>query len=216
MTIPDIMFDSYSWTEINIFMFVKRNTAKDGSLQVSLRNIADEFGVTRSKVNFLLHKFYAQNLLANTQQTPSKHLANTQQTPSKHLANTTTTENQEVKPCQQTPSKHLANTQQTPSKHLANTQQTLGARKHRFGEVLISYISQYGKHMIREFFDYWTETNENGAKMRFEKEKTFDVKLRLARWKKNDTEKKNHAAPNSDIGVILKDSQEKDYTEGLW
>ena len=70
------MFTAYSWVEINIFMYVKRNT-KDGVLQVSLRDIAEEFGVTRSKVNYLLHRFYAQNLLTNTQQTPNKHLTNT-------------------------------------------------------------------------------------------------------------------------------------------
>ena len=39
--------------------------------------------------------------------------------------------------------------------------------------------------MIRQFFDYWTETNPNGDKMRFEKENTFDVSKRLARWKLN-------------------------------
>lgn len=163
MTIPDSMFTAYSWVEINIFMFAKRNM-KNGELQVSLKDIAEEFNVTRSKVNYLLHKFYAQNLLTNTQQTPSK-----------HLANTTTTEYQQVRVCQQ-----------TPSKHPTNTQQTVDTRKHAFGERLIPYISQYGKEMIRQFFDYWTEKNENGKMMRFEKERTFEIPKRLARWNTNN------------------------------
>ncbi len=167
-------------------MFVKRNI-RSGVIQVSLRQIADEFGVTRSKVNYLLQKFYAQNLLANTQQTPSK-----------HPANTTTTDSQQVK----TP-------QQTPSKHPANTQQTVEQRKHGFGMVLIPYIKQYGKVMIRHFFDYWTEKNENGTKMRFEKEKTFEVEKRLKRWSERD-------AGQLPVGMVLKNSEGKDYTKGLW
>lgn len=47
------------------------------------------------------------------------------------------------------------------------------------------YIEAYGADIIDEFVCYWTEKNENGKKMRFEKEKTFDIKKRLARWKKN-------------------------------
>lgn len=40
----------------------------------------------------------------------------------------------------------------------------------------------YPDAMLRAFFNYWTEKNENGRKMRFEKEKVFDIKKRLATW----------------------------------
>jgi len=40
----------------------------------------------------------------------------------------------------------------------------------------------YPKEMKEEFIDYWTEGKR---KMRFEKQSTFDVKRRLARWAKN-------------------------------
>lgn len=36
------------------------------------------------------------------------------------------------------------------------------------------------------FFDYWTEIGEGQKKMRFEKEKVFDIKKRLERWKRNN------------------------------
>ena len=35
-----------------------------------------------------------------------------------------------------------------------------------------------------EFFDYWTETNKSGTKMRWELEKTWDLNLRIKRWVK--------------------------------
>lgn len=36
-----------------------------------------------------------------------------------------------------------------------------------------------------EFIDYWTEHGPNDRKMRFEKQTSFDIKKRLARWKRN-------------------------------
>jgi len=39
------------------------------------------------------------------------------------------------------------------------------------------------------FIDYWTEKSPRGKKMRFEKQKTFDVRRRMQRWMKNDFNK---------------------------
>lgn len=40
------------------------------------------------------------------------------------------------------------------------------------------------KFESESFIDYWSETNKNG-KMRFEMQKTWDLNLRLKRWKRN-------------------------------
>ena len=72
MTVPDGMFSEFSWLEINIFMFVKRNT-KNGIVSVSLKRIADEFNTTRGKVNYTLSKLRSLGYLSNTFQTPFKH-----------------------------------------------------------------------------------------------------------------------------------------------
>lgn len=37
----------------------------------------------------------------------------------------------------------------------------------------------------KEFFNYWSEHGEKDKKMRFEKEKSFDIALRVERWLKN-------------------------------
>lgn len=39
---------------------------------------------------------------------------------------------------------------------------------------------------LKEFTSYWTESNENGLKMKFEMQKTFDIKRRMQRWIRND------------------------------
>ena len=64
------------------------------------------------------------------------------------------------------------------------------ARAQKFYNRLLDYLDKYGAAMLREFYDYWTESNEGGALMRFEMERVFDVSRRLATWKRNETTKK--------------------------
>ncbi len=40
--------------------------------------------------------------------------------------------------------------------------------------------------MLDNFYLYWTEKKELGRKMKFEMQQTWDTKLRLQRWFRND------------------------------
>ena len=53
-------------------------------------------------------------------------------------------------------------------------------------ENLVMFFD-YPKEMKQDFIDYWTEKSSDrlNAKMRYQKQATFDVKLRLDRWAKN-------------------------------
>jgi len=51
-------------------------------------------------------------------------------------------------------------------------------------------FKNYPQHMLKEFLLYWTEPNKSKTKMRFELEKTWDLKRRLERWASNATIKK--------------------------
>lgn len=67
---------------------------------------------------------------------------------------------------------------------------TLEERKDKFIiDVWIDVESHFNKlfsyNNVSDFLDYWTEHGENDKKMRFEKEKSFGIKRRLATWKKN-------------------------------
>jgi len=55
-------------------------------------------------------------------------------------------------------------------------------RKNKFYDSLTEYLSEYPKEMIRDFFNYWSEHGTKDKKMRYEKEKTFGIKQRLATW----------------------------------
>lgn len=60
-------------------------------------------------------------------------------------------------------------------------------REQAFREQADKFIPEYGRKMIDAFCDYWTEFG--GKKMRFEKEKTWELKRRLQTWKRNDDER---------------------------
>lgn len=62
---------------------------------------------------------------------------------------------------------------------------TLDERKAEFYQKLIPYVADYGKEMVRAFYSYWTEANENGKKMRWEMERTFEIKRRFVTWSGN-------------------------------
>ena len=59
-------------------------------------------------------------------------------------------------------------------------------RRQKFYNSLIPYVQQYGKQMIREFYDYWSEQNKSRTKMRFEMERTWELSRRLATWAANE------------------------------
>jgi hypothetical protein len=65
----------------------------------------------------------------------------------------------------------------------------IAERKQKFASNLASFVDTYGKAMIREFYDYWTEHGEKDKKMRFEKQTSFNLEARLVRWNKNVQER---------------------------
>ncbi len=68
-------------------------------------------------------------------------------------------------------------------------------RQDRFYNDLVPFIGQYGKEMLREFYDYWSETDRSSKpRMRFEKEKTWCLDRRLERWRRNNEEFKRPRA----------------------
>ena len=70
----------------------------------------------------------------------------------------------------------------------AEHKKTIGYREVQFKNKISDFAEDYPKDMRIQFADYWTESS--GNKMRFEKEKVFDIGRRLGRWSKNNFNKK--------------------------
>lgn len=83
---------------------------------------------------------------------------------------------------------------------------TLIERKVEF-ERKVFRFDEYSNHMLLQFADYWTEHNERGQKMRFEKQKTWNLSLRLKRWARND--KKWNRTPTKLVNESVNQKLEK-------
>jgi len=52
-------------------------------------------------------------------------------------------------------------------------------------ELYANYSDKYDDSTLSQFYEYWTEHGKNDRKMRFEKEKSFDISRRLRTWQRN-------------------------------
>ena len=89
---------------------------------------------------------------------------------------------------------------------LSKSKASLKEREHEFGESLIPYIEKYSKETIRAFFNYWTERNKSGTKMRFELEKTWETAKRLQTWASREKVQKSTTTLKSSEMNYDKDS----------
>jgi len=80
-----------------------------------------------------------------------------------------------------------------------------------FREALVEFEPEFGKPLIENFFLYWSEKTLSGKELRFEIQKTWELKLRLARWRNNNfgnnTAQKENPLGTHRIG--------QDFTKGL-
>lgn len=82
------------------------------------------------------------------------------------------------------------------------------SRKEEFYQSLVPFLESYPKDMIRGFFDYWSEMNKSGTRMRFELERTWELTKRLTTWAKRE---KMPLRANTSIGVVLADNSPDKY-----
>ena len=75
--------------------------------------------------------------------------------------------------------------------------------REKFISEVMSY--DYPKDMLEDFINYWTEGKK---KMRYQKQSTFEIKLRLLRWEKNQ---KKWDKPKATSKI---DSQINEYLKG--
>ena len=62
---------------------------------------------------------------------------------------------------------------------------SLEKAREEFKTSIKPYIGKYGNDMCNDFFEYWTEPTQNGKKMRYQLERTWEIGRRLARWNHN-------------------------------
>ena len=191
MTIPDEILD-LDLVKIGMYIYIKRKCGKAGECDVSMKELGDRFGLTRPTTSRYLTELYNQKVLfQNGHQTDTKRTLIT------------------LKPNGlDSIGGHQTDTKRTP-------EQELKERKLTFGMLLKPFNGMYQRSMLAEFYNYWTEVKEGGRKMRFEKEKTFEIAKRLARWSKNNYGKSSSEQRMHTDGTVLH-AEQMDYTKGTW
>ena len=70
----------------------------------------------------------------------------------------------------------------------AKFEQVIKDKKQKFYEDCKPYLEKYPKDMLRKFYNYWTEMNKSGTRLRFELQPTFEINRRLVTWASRDKE----------------------------
>lgn len=192
MTIPDEILD-LDLVKIGMYIYIKRKCGKAGECDVSMKELGERFGLTRPTTSRYLTELYDLKVLyINGHQTDTK----------RTLVS--------LKPKGlDSVGGHQTDTKRTPEQELKD-------RKLAFGMQLKPFSGTYPRPMLVEFYNYWTETKEGGRKMRFEKEKTFEIAKRLARWKRNDDERKLSRKASQDIGMVYHKEEDEFKNEETW
>lgn len=191
MTIPDEILD-LDLVKIGMYIYIKRKCGKAGECDVSMKELGERFGLTRPTTSRYLTELYDLKVLySNGHQTDTKRTLIS------------------LKPKGlDSVGGHQTDTKRTPEQELKERKLAFGMQLKPFGEI-------YPRPMLAEFYDYWTEVKEGGRKMRFEKEKTFEVAKRLARWSKNNYGKSSSEQRMHTDGTVLH-TEQMNYDKGTW
>jgi phage replication O-like protein O len=65
-----------------------------------------------------------------------------------------------------------------------DNEKSLVERQKIFKYDCAAFLDKFGKEMIAHFYDYWREPNKSKTKMRWERETTWDLNLRLLNWER--------------------------------
>ncbi len=63
---------------------------------------------------------------------------------------------------------------------------SLDERRKEFGQQVGKFVGEYEREMLLKFYHYWSA--QDGVKLKYEKEKTWDLPKRIANWKRNEDE----------------------------
>lgn len=99
-------------------------------------------------------------------------------------------------------------TRQQPDKikeyNKVNKEKEREARAKVFYDTLVPFVKQYGKEMLREFYNYWSEWNRSMTKMKWELQETWEVSKRLSTWAKRDDNFKGDVSTQKQVTTKIK------------
>lgn len=89
-------------------------------------------------------------------------------------------------------------------------------RKSDFADTLIPFVDTYGRDMIRDFYEYWTEPNEKNTKFRKELQKTWSLDRRLKTWNDNNFKRNTNNTKQQKQDELRKFTEQIRKDNGQW
>ena len=173
---------------------------EDGVVGFSTRKLAELCGLTRQNIRSILTNLSKKGDLV-IDATPASNPTSNPRLTFVTICNFDTYRVKKRKSTQQV-TQQVTQDKTTPSK----SKMSLKEREHEFGASLIPYVEKYSKETIRAFFNYWTEKNKSGTKMRLELEKTWETSKRLQTWASREKVQKSTTTLKSSEMNYDKDS----------
>lgn len=178
---------------MNIITLVKYNDYNGNPFDTAIdtwsdTDIMQKINDLQTKLTQLMTQLATQSVTHSQKEVEKRHTGDTKQIKEKNIIKETTTD--------------------VVAKKDAAKAATL-SRKDSFYQSLVPFVGQYPKEMIRAFYDYWSELNKSGTKMRYELEKTWELPRRLVTWANRE-----RMPSKTDIGVVLKDNSPDKYKKG--
>lgn len=72
-------------------------------------------------------------------------------------------------------------------------------RARNFYDSLLPHLEKYGKQLLREFYNYWSEWSDRKNKMKWELEDTWEVSKRLVTWSSREDKFKSNKSDRPPI-----------------
>ena len=185
----------YSRFEAFVYMLLKANhkdnkalignnliIIKKGSFITSQKKLMKEFNWGSSRLRTFLKLLESDGMIETNTNTISTHITinNYKELQGLQTANEL-----------QTKHKQTTNKLQPKTNNNVNNDNK-EIREEKFIKLVLAESIKMDKivehNVIDDFCNYWTERNIGGTKMKYEMQKTFDIKRRLQRWIKNQQE----------------------------
>jgi hypothetical protein len=61
----------------------------------------------------------------------------------------------------------------------------IAARRESFRQECLKYVDRFDNQRLADFFNYWSEEDTKTGKMRFEKQRFWNIERRIKRWMNN-------------------------------
>jgi hypothetical protein len=156
-----------------------------GQFVTGRKSLSSETGINESKIERIL-KFFEKSEQQIEQQKSNKNRIITvvswsdyqqsEQQSEQQVNNNRTTSEQQVN----------TNKNIKKEKNYNNKKESIKKRETIFKNKIFEHTQTYSTEMLDSFFDYWSETNKSGTKMKFELNKTWDLSKRLKTWERNE------------------------------